>query len=808
MSDGSQIKETDIYKINNSDISVQRETTWENILEYFDLYIRPYTPYKDEPTYKAMISFIIKYYANLVYNEQPEIFKDMFEKQTIRNDIIDLLLVSIGLPESLVRSITTASKIIILKSFSDFERYQGTVKFFRSLGGSFTDTVSFYELYIDYDDSYINSFGEYIIHFDKDNIYPGSYFLVPSTTTNYYVWFNYNDSSINPQLEGKTGIEIKYDDDSTTASISQDISLKLNETREFYADVNSTDIIHFQLSEHGAAAGNPSSGTTKINIRTITEAKGQGSWILRPRPIFVHPKMTQLKETFSYRAAYNKIPTLLVPEEQLEELRQAEEIILPTKSNIILMDYTYILDATALNTLLFTILMENIGDMDFQLYLTNSDGTTAITYNTAVYTWFYLVAKYYGVTMEGVAAAHHIVMGTNKDVEYQIDMIETIQKEYDNIQTRSQLMEFYDKYYVRQFGRQHYEVEKPTLETMSNTLKRMDASFWQYIETRLAEAEDQKQDLRFLLDEIYASMVVSFSSLGKNDPLYKYSPIILQFITQITTNIKNTDSYKIMYNLKPFHTELLDLANDKIVIDDKFNSLLFDSDIDFLYNLALADLLHMSDEALFSFTPGHGGDALSLNSCAIPNTRLIYTEEMFNNAYRDLADLLFVKTVINFIPISDGAEFLFSPEQNENLIGIIDGITPKGEYIQKTIPWITERLIMKIMETFKTKYSMLSKTEFHFGPPKKSDEIQLNDQFLMRRAEFNLLSENNTKDESFSNMRTAILDDNPYMSDEESFSYEMKDKLSIFSNIKNTCSFLNKSNITLNDSIQIRHKRS
>lgn len=809
MSDGSQIKETDIYKINSSDVSTQRETTWENILEYFDSYIRPYTPYKDEPTYKAMISFIVKYYVDLIYNDQPEIFKDMFEKQTIRTEVIDLLLVSIGLPESLVRSITTTSKIIILKSFSDFERYQGTVKFFRSLGGSFTDTVSFYELYIDYDESYIHPVGEYVIYVDVDNIYPGSYFLVSSTTTNYYIWFNKNDSSIDPQLEGMTGIEIKYDDRSTAEFISQSISVKLNQTEEFYADVNSTDILHFQLAEHGVAAGNPSSGTTKIDIRTVTEGKAQGSWILRPRPIFIHPKMTQLKETFSYRAAYNKIPTLLVPEEQLEELHQAEEIILPTKSNIILMDYTYALDASALNTLLFTILMEKIGDTDFQLYLTYSDGTTVISYNTAIYAWFYLVAKYYGVTMEGVAAAHHIVMGTNKDVEYDVDMIETILQEYDDIQTRPQLVEFYEKYYVDQFGRPYYEVEKPTIETMSDTLKRMDAPFWEYIETRLANAEDQKQDLRFLLDEIYASMALSFSSFSKSDPLYKYGPIILQFITQITTNIKNTDSYKIMYNLKPFHTELLDFANDKVVVDDKFNSILFDDTINFLFNLVLADLLHMSDEAMFSFTPGHGGDSLSLNSYAVPNTKLIYTEEMFNEACRDLADLLFVKTVFNSIPISDTAEFLFSPEQNENLIGVVDGITPKGDYIQKTIPWITDRLWMKIMETFKTKYPLLSRTEFHFGPPEKRDAIQLKDQFLMRSAELNLKSENNAEDKSFIKMDTAVFDDTPYMSDKETFSCKMKDDiLGIFSNIENNCSFSNQSNITLNDSIQIRHKRS
>ena len=78
--------------------------------------------------------------------------------------------------------------------------------------------------------------------------------------------------------------------------------------------------------------------------------------------------------------------------------------------------------------------MESIGDDPFSVYLTGSDGTTTITYNTAIFLWYYLLAKYYNVTLEGVSLALHIVMGMNKITGYTVSDIPAIQKAYDDIQ--------------------------------------------------------------------------------------------------------------------------------------------------------------------------------------------------------------------------------------------------------------------------------------------------------------------------------------------------------------------------------------
>lgn len=313
------------------DVFSQPQSTYGNIKEYFENYIQAYYAYRDEPTYKAIISFFIKYYIDIIYNVQPEKFKELFENQIIGFDLIDLLLVSIGLPENVIKNITTTSKFIIMKSFADFERYKGTVKFFRSIGGAFSDIMSYYELYVDYDPNYVNPVAKYLLTINKDDILCGSYFLVSSIDKDYYVWFNCSGENEDPRLSGKTGIEIPFSAVDTSSEIAKRIIQKLNETQEFFLNVNSIDVLEIQLADHGEPKNPPDGGTTHLKFKTLTKGKNQGNWILRPRPVYIHPKMEQVTEVFSYEEAYNKIPTLLIPEEQLEELKSRDEIVLPIK---------------------------------------------------------------------------------------------------------------------------------------------------------------------------------------------------------------------------------------------------------------------------------------------------------------------------------------------------------------------------------------------------------------------------------------------------------------------------------------------
>ena len=519
-----------------------------------------------------------------------------------------------------------------MKSFSDFMRYKGTIKFVRSIGSAFSDVMSYYELYIDYDESYINPRCKFLFTVDKDLVPNGSYCLISSTKQEYYIWFNLNNTALDPfgenNSENKIGIEIKLTDNISSNEIADQIINALNATGDFFVNINSTDVVEVELSEHGPPINAPSGMTTNLVFKIIEEGKTNGAWILRPKPIYIHPKMEKIEEFFTYQEAYEKIPTLLLPESQLTKLKQDSNIVLPTKSNIILLDYTSSISGNYLNLLFFTILMENIGEDLFPVFFTGSDGTTTITYNMAFLLWYYLVAKYYNITLEGVDLSYYNVMGTKKITNFLLSDIPRLEEEYNKIENREDLYRFYMENIEEPFNKK-YANEKPTIAMMGETLRRLDPELFEYVENRLATAENLEQDVRYLLDEIYASIVLSFDRYQDNEIIYKYIPIILEFLTQITTSIRATDSYKIIYNMKPFHTEILDLARNKIIIDDKFNALLFGDQTEMFYWLMLADILHYSDKTLFTFTPKKDASCLHLASWFLPSY-LFFNQDALN----------------------------------------------------------------------------------------------------------------------------------------------------------------------------------
>lgn len=602
-----------------NEIDQQPLSTFDNIKLYFDNYIKNFVPYKDEPVYKALIEFFLDHYLNIIYTIQPAEFKQLFEEQSIPNSVIDTLLVSIGMPENVINNITLTTKIIILKSMSDFERYKGTIKFIKTLAGNLNDKISYYELYIDYDKNYNNTPGSYLVIIEKNKIYNNSYFLLDGIQNKYYVWFNMDNNGVDPKLKEQIGIEINIDSRyDTNKSIALKIIDVLNKTSDFNVKINTVDILEINLIKSGESNGfDP--GSTDLKFFIKNDAKKTGAWVLLPKPIYIHNSMKQNVSKILYRDAYNKIPNLLISEEQLTNLYKKNDIVLPIKSNILLLDYASSTDNSIINNLFFTIILQDIGDDFLSLYLTN-EASLSITYKNFIFYWFYLIQRYYNITLQNLKLSNAIIMGTGKLSEYSVNDLPKIEEEYNNINTRPELIEFYNKYYLKEFS-SVINNQKITLYGLKETAKKIDSNLYNYIEKRLNSAEDTQFEIQLLLDELYASFVLSFKKY-QNDPiLSKYLPFLLECISYISTDIKHTDSYKIIYNMKPFHTDLLDLSSNNIVIgseddnnlQDKFNSLLLSTIPEFIYYLNLLSLQHISDQFDIKFLLNHM-DSLSLIS--------------------------------------------------------------------------------------------------------------------------------------------------------------------------------------------------
>jgi hypothetical protein len=170
---------------------------YDNFKTFFDMTIRPYRPYTDNSLYSTFFSFLLDPVFKESYDTIPTKFISLFENQTIPSEIYDILLTSLGYPNSFVSSISIFHKKIILNKLSNFNKYKTTLNHFEEICKIFSEPVNLYELYItkkkdDYfftpKSIYISN-SEYLTNDIKyDDVYANvpSYFISKDVINNYY----------------------------------------------------------------------------------------------------------------------------------------------------------------------------------------------------------------------------------------------------------------------------------------------------------------------------------------------------------------------------------------------------------------------------------------------------------------------------------------------------------------------------------------------------------------------------------------------------------------------------------------------
>lgn len=587
--------------INSSSTKTSMVSTSENLLEYFNQYVKDFYPFRDEPVYKATIEHFINYYVDQLYNVQPNIFKTLFEDHEIPSEITDKLLVSIGMPTKLIDELTAPTKIIILKSFSDFQRYKASIKFVKALGGTFNDKISFYELFIDWSKTTENNPGKYTLIIQKNTLKDGSYFDLNSREKSYRIWFNLNNEKI-PTSDNKILHEIVVTESDSSISIADKIRDFLTSSNDFFFNSYGQDILEIQQQFAGYAK-DPNAGTTGWTLTVNNSGIENGAWVLKPRPIFVHPDMDEKTDDITYSEIYDSVASLLISEDQLTRLKKNEELILPIKSNLLLVDYSSSTDTSLFYTLLLTILSKEIAGEYINIYF--SDQSFPVLVKTAVILWYYIVVKYYNVGLESLPLNFYTCFNQcdeNSNSDYTLDDIETLENEYKKITNRDELNTFLNTRIRDVYGKYYENPSVITASVLESTLYAMHSELFEYINNRITNAQDTNAELFTIIDEIYSSFLIYFNS-HTNLVVKKYSDIFLSYLPQISTDIETTNSYKILYNLKPYHTELINQVSSGLFIKDKFNSLLMYDDEMFLFKLIEASILNFSDYVNILFEP-------------------------------------------------------------------------------------------------------------------------------------------------------------------------------------------------------------
>ncbi|MEO5348942.1 MAG: hypothetical protein H7836_04790 [Magnetococcus sp. YQC-3] len=524
---------------------------YEDLVNYFELYVTDYKPYKDDKLYQAIIKFLYEYYLKHSYEEFPKLFKKAFENQTFADDLLtnfedpdlpktfyEMILLSNGFPQTLLDTLSNDDKRILVNSLMDYAQYKGTLSYFRVVANAFDDNFNMYELFIDYK-TYID----------------------PTTKESLTGW-----------------VFVPY------------------------------------------------------NIHTSINSKDE-----------------PISDFFTFEDISEEAKHFFVTKDQLEEMRLNGDILLPIKSNLLLINQVNIKQTSPLINLYFSMIFSYFKD---ELLFTNAADLSiplafrGMTIEHLYTAWFYIMLKIKNDPITFFVPPFCNLFDADNKFFSGITIpnsINQIQEEYNSIinnhgdeHFRRKLDAFYKKY-IDVFGQTvNPNLTKIEIENWSAELKTkpgMTPFIISYIDEILdpvnisADSDIQKEAIKLLDYLFYTGLLgwlrdpvnpVAALANTKLDPTIWPSQLDLpdskkkvyfNFFTDlfpfIVVKLTDTATYKILSFLKPFHVDLIGKTKDILRIKDNFNGVYADSDAYFEIEILKASLAEISHSLIntINFAP-------------------------------------------------------------------------------------------------------------------------------------------------------------------------------------------------------------
>jgi hypothetical protein len=201
--------------------------------------------------------------------------------------------------------------------------------------------------------------------------------------------------------------------------------------------------------------------------------------------------------------------------------------------------------------------------------------------------WNYILLKYYNTTSFGGFNIEQIIEYSEYLNPYSIDDIEGIIQKFNNITNAKQARDFYEEYISNHF-KVNAKYNKMTHEDVKFYI---DTNIINYLEQRiLTSSEDKSIIYNNFLNEMFDSLLLYISNTL--DPTFKfYSEYFVNSLTRITIDPKNSSTYILLNNFKPFHTEMVTQYSDYIFIDNNLERINpDDSEFRFVCSLEKADV--------------------------------------------------------------------------------------------------------------------------------------------------------------------------------------------------------------------------
>jgi len=313
-------------------------------------------------------------------------------------------------------------------------------------------------------------------------------------------------------------------------------------------------------------------------------------WVLKPVAILGDP---DFHDIISYIDVYNSVPSTLISEDQLTEYKNNCEIVLPLKSNLLLLKYQFIQEINSFLNLIVSTFMKQYGNNQFNIYFLN--GSYYVSINQFVYIWFYIVLRLYnGIWPEYQLTKINILLSIFNP--YTMTDIDRLFDEYNKLENSVDALTFFNENIQLYFNYIYYTSET----TVSDMELNINSDILDYLNNRINNINPNfvKAEYHQLLNELLNSF--SLYSYTQTDNMYiKYYEYFINFLPQIILDPKETKSYFILDNFKPFHTEIITQQNQYIKVQSKFDLVTPKTIYNFAIQLSYIDLCSIIDNFNF-----------------------------------------------------------------------------------------------------------------------------------------------------------------------------------------------------------------
>jgi len=298
-----------------------------------------------------------------------------------------------------------------------------------------------------------------------------------------------------------------------------------------------------------------------------------------------------------------------VTENELEYLYQRQEIILPIKTNLLLVDfflsynnsstYKQLLNTIVLNhykdntvTLYF---YDNLADLSLDKYcqdiyqssntiiFDNSSIEFKLSLSQLIKLYYYVYLKYYNVEFGIIPLMQMPIITESSSFPYLISDLDRLINDYNNIQNVDDMTKYFNLYIRNPFLCYCQTNTELTVIDLENILisesPLIMKSIIEYINKRIETNASltKLNNYKSILDEIKYSFITHIYNLS-NSTYNSYLFDILFSLPTIIQRDNETTYYKMLYEYKPFHTQLISNYRIRVVSDDKMNIITQDDD--------------------------------------------------------------------------------------------------------------------------------------------------------------------------------------------------------------------------------------